>query len=416
MQGRWGQTNHLPESLDRDQSSLMVAISTMPPPMLISDRAEHDWPVLSDSTNRLQMLLLREHLQLACQFLLLNRDQEADEQICHATEALLRSFGRVGLDLSPSASVWIRNTAAKVLPGVLSAQVDLHRAIDFGDLPSRMTVVLGMHRSGTSALTGMLAQAGLDVPDDLMDRPDDVINLKGYWESEGLMQVNDQLFSDFDLQWSSSDRLPADWSNSSAAAAWRSRLIQQLQRTCRGLQHPVIKDPRICILMEGMRPLLDAGVVSFSFLLPIRHPFAVARSLQAAQGTDLERGIALWIAHVGTAERQTRDQPRLILPFHDLIKQPDGVLSRCRQLFDQQQVSSKHLSMQAAGFIDPTLQRQHDDAAMTELPESAQALMKTAMAMYDVLVGPSGDGAELHQSLDEIRPVDVTSERSCCFD
>ena len=41
--------------------------------------------------------------------------------------------------------------------------------------------------TGTSALTGML-RAGLDVPDDLMERPDDVINLKGYWESEGLMQ------------------------------------------------------------------------------------------------------------------------------------------------------------------------------------------------------------------------------------
>ena len=52
-----------------------------------------------------------------------------------------------------------------------------------------------MHRSGTSALTGMLAKAGLDVLDDLMDRPDDAINLKGYWESEGLMQVNDRLLT-----------------------------------------------------------------------------------------------------------------------------------------------------------------------------------------------------------------------------
>ena len=162
------------------------------------------------------------------------------------------------------------------------------------------------------------------------------------------------------------------------------------------------------MLMAGMRPLLDAGAIAFTFFLPVRHPLEVARSLQAAQGTTLERGIALWIAHVRVAERQTRDQPRLILAFRDLIHQPEAVLARCRQLIDRGTGTAK-LSGEAAGFIDPSLQRQRDEPLTDALTPSAQSLLKTAMALHDALVGPLEDGAELHQCLDGIsqwmRPV-----------
>jgi len=42
-------------------------------------------------------------------------------------------------------------------------------------------VVLGMHRSGTSALAGVLARLGCDLPQTLM--PTNDFNAKGYYES-----------------------------------------------------------------------------------------------------------------------------------------------------------------------------------------------------------------------------------------
>ena len=408
LKGAWCHACSSDASLNRVQDgALVTAISTMPPPMLSDSTSEAGWPELTDAVLRLQMLLLREHLQLACRFLLLNRDLDAADQINRGMEALLKAWHRAGRPLSAAAVEWVRTAAARTLPDVLSAQVDLYGAVGFGGLPPRMAVVLGMHRSGTSALTGMLARAGLDVPDDLMDRPDDEINLKGYWESEGLMQVNDQLFADFDLHWSTSDRLPDGWTSAPAAAAWRKGLIQQLRQTCRGTRHPVIKDPRLCILMGGMRPLIESDALALTFFLPIRHPLEVARSLKAAQGTELERGIALWIAHVRSAERQTRDQPRLILNFRDLMHQPETVLARCRGLLEGTGLGA--LSEQAAAFIDPSMQRQRNDPLMEELPQSAQGLLHTAMALHDALLGPMTDGSELHQCLDGITPVDATS-------
>lgn len=390
------------------QRDLLVSLRCMPPPMLALSSSHPPWPEVADQCLRLLLLVFREHLQLACRFLLLQRKTAMTAQIDRAIDVLLRACDRAGNPLTPASAEQLRAEALQVLPNVLPAQIDLHRAIGFGGLSSRLAVVLGMHRSGTSALTGMLAKAGLDVPDDLMDRPDDVINLKGYWESEGMMQVNDQLFADLGLHWSSSDQLPSSWDGTDAARQWRHRWIDQLRRTCEGSDHPVIKDPRMCVLMAGMRPLLEAAAMQFTFFLPIRHPLEVARSLQTAQGTPLDRGIALWIAHVRQAERNTRDQCRLIIPFRDLMQQPLTVLHRCQQILHLNDERADPRD-EAAAFIDPSLQRQRDEAAMMDLSEGTSSLLATALELHDTLVEHAADDASLHQRMDAIKPVDGPS-------
>jgi hypothetical protein len=46
-----------------------------------------------------------------------------------------------------------------------------------------------MHRSGTSAITGMLAQAGFAAPTDQM--PANIVNPKGFWESLSIARLNE---------------------------------------------------------------------------------------------------------------------------------------------------------------------------------------------------------------------------------
>ena len=49
----------------------------------------------------------------------------------------------------------------------------------------RALMVLGMHRSGTSALTRIFSLLGADLPKNLM--PPSPANKTGYWESQDLM-------------------------------------------------------------------------------------------------------------------------------------------------------------------------------------------------------------------------------------
>ena len=60
-------------------------------------------------------------------------------------------------------------------------------------------VVLGMHRSGTSALAGMLGLAGLAMPRTLLAPSSG--NERGLWESESVKSFNEDLLRDLATTW-----------------------------------------------------------------------------------------------------------------------------------------------------------------------------------------------------------------------
>jgi hypothetical protein len=57
-------------------------------------------------------------------------------------------------------------------------------------------LILGMHRSGTSALSRALNLAGLRLPKDLLEPNQD--NPMGFWEPKSIVKVNNQLFGAFE--------------------------------------------------------------------------------------------------------------------------------------------------------------------------------------------------------------------------
>lgn len=59
--------------------------------------------------------------------------------------------------------------------------------------PRIALIVLGMHRSGTSALAGVLAQMGCDLPQDLM--PSTAFNPRGHFESLQVYHLNDAILA-----------------------------------------------------------------------------------------------------------------------------------------------------------------------------------------------------------------------------
>ena len=390
----------LPEGMTATQTALLQALQGM---RLASSPESPCVPAeCSDQADdiRLGLLMAAEQLHVACRLLLVDRGMEARARLENWLQTLLSLGRRAGLELSVQECDHLRGQLVR-LPALLDSQLALQRAVDFGGLSSRIVLVLGMHRSGTSALTGMLASSGLDVPVDLMDRPDDVINRKGYWESEGLMQLNDQLFSSLGRHWSSADQLPSGWADCGAAAVWRRSLISQWQQSCRGLSHPVIKDPRLCVLAEGLRPLLQSDAVRFTVFLPIRHPLEAARSLQAAQGTDLLRGLQLWIAHVLEAERWSRDLPRQIIAFEDLLQQPEAVLVQCRHRLGQETVQEQD---QASSFIDPALRRQRARNREEALDAEQRVWLDAALRIHSRLLQADADDPQLQWDLDGLRP------------
>ena len=64
-----------------------------------------------------------------------------------------------------------------------------------------IVILLGMHRSGTSAFAGTLKIAGYDLGKDLM--PANEYNVKGYSENNKIVELNDKILGYFNATWDS---------------------------------------------------------------------------------------------------------------------------------------------------------------------------------------------------------------------
>jgi len=251
---------------------------------------------------RASLLLTYKHV--------INKDYlRAHEECNHAITYLQEGLNLLGVTTETKQNDL--TARARCFVNSLASQAELQEARKKNKIASRLFFVLGMHRSGTSALTGMLAQAGFAMPSDLMPATD--ANPKGYWESVGIMRLNEDFLAGMESHWTSSLPLPTGWSQSINCREWRTSLINIISESFRGAQLPTIKDPRFCTLILGLEPWLESRIIEPSFLLPIRHPLEVCNSLRKAEGIELNKALRLWIKSILLTEEMKRKRESEII-------------------------------------------------------------------------------------------------------
>lgn len=160
--------------------------------------------------------------------------------------------------------------------------------------PPEMLCVLGMHRSGTSCLTGLLEEAGIFLGVVSKSNPH---NKKGNQENLRIMALNDALLESNGASW---DLPPA---GPLAFTPAQVQTIRDLIATeYQGHSPWAFKDPRTLLTLEAWLAALPRP----AFIGTFRHPLAVASSLSKRQGWELARGIDLWCHY-----------NRRLLGFHD---------------------------------------------------------------------------------------------------
>lgn len=185
-------------------------------------------------------------------------------------------------------------------------------------VPSRTAiVVLGMHRSGTSAMARILSLTGAALPRNVM--PSDPGNPKGHWEPERVVTLHDEMLADASSAWQDVSRFPPSWYRSAAESKRRKQMVELLREEYGGSPLFVLKDPRMCRLVPfwlGVFAELDATP---SFVLVVRNPLEVASSLKQRDGLSMSHGLLLWLRHVIDAERDTRGHPRAFISYARLL-------------------------------------------------------------------------------------------------
>lgn len=186
-------------------------------------------------------------------------------------------------------------------------------------------LVLGMHRSGTSAMTGAIVRLGAAAPRGFMGG--DAGNERGYFESVPFMHFHDGLLSFAGSHWHDWRRfdpqrlavIPAD-----SRAEARRLLDEEFGEA------PLfaLKDPRVCRFIPFWLSVLREAKIAPHAVIPFRSPFEVAESLRARNGFPIENGLLLWLRHVLDAERETRGLPRGFADMDDLLADWRACLTR----------------------------------------------------------------------------------------
>jgi glycosyltransferase involved in cell wall biosynthesis len=220
-------------------------------------------------------------------------------------------------------------------------------------------LVLGMHRSGTSALARVLSIAGADLPADLMGAT--AANQMGHWESNKLFRYHDRMLAEFGTAWD--DWRAIDYSMVSPARRGeiKAELSAILTEQFSG-ESPliVVKDPRICRFAPLFFDALDDAGFDYRCVLAFRSPIEVVESL--ARRDQIPRGQAglLWLRHVLDAELAARSKPRAVISYDALLAGWESMLVRLgEQLSVSWPYTPAEIKDQVRAFLSPA-QRNHE--------------------------------------------------------
>lgn len=198
---------------------------------------------------------------------------------------------------------------------------------------STALIVVGMHRSGTSATAGALQCLGIRLGEHLYAGHAHV-NAKGYFEHSDIADTNDRALMALGSSWD--DILPREngWWQRDELEPFARRILRYIRRDFSGTPLWAVKDPRVARLIPWWLEILAAANAAPRFLFVVRSADAVFRSLRRRDGFSRDKAHLLWLLHYLEAERWSRGFPRAFLGYDRFMENPIEELRRVAQALD----------------------------------------------------------------------------------
>lgn len=183
--------------------------------------------------------------------------------------------------------------------------------------------VLGMHRSGTSAVSGALASSGVFFGEELLGAEEGV-NSKGFWEHRTLVDINEQLLAEAYQR----------WFYPGAAKEIEKLLLKgvpgEIEERARGFAKELlslgetcaIKDPRLCLTAPFWKGIFSQLGANIKALHVLRSPKEVCESLFRRDSILTSHASALWLDHVYCAEHFCQKVQSGKLVYADFLEAP----------------------------------------------------------------------------------------------
>jgi hypothetical protein len=258
-----------------------------------------------------------------------------------------------------------------------------------------------MHRSGTSALAGVIGALGAAGPKTLLSP--NVYNPRGFFESAPLVTAHDELLASAGSCWHDWRQLNPRWIHSKAAELHHQKIHTILINEFGDEPLIFIKDPRICRFVPFMLSILADLSISPVAFLPVRNPLEVAYSLKRRDELPLSQSLLLWLRHVLDAEYQSRHMPRYFLPHGRFVTDWRHHVDRAAE---RTGVIWPDRSDRSAATIEQflTMDLHHERSTLEDMRNHPN-ITSLVRDIYEILTAIAADGEsrELLDQLDLLR-------------
>lgn len=243
-------------------------------------------------------------------------------------------------------------------------------------------VVIGMHRSGTSATTGALRCLGIQLGKKLYTGHKN-INAKGYFEHSDIADTNEEALLAMASGWDDILVKPDNWWRSDVLLPHTIKIREYIRKDFAKSQLWAIKDPRVCRLLPWWLDIFKAENVVPHFLFVVRSPNAVFRSLERRDGISKEKAYLLWTLHYLEAELWSRGHPRTFMDFDTFLEAPLESFQKVESSLDLRfPLSPEEAHVCLEQFLDRSLRNHYKEDthnADTPIVELAQDLHQTLL-------------------------------------
>jgi hypothetical protein len=258
---------------------------------------------------------------------------------------------------------------------------------------SRAVLLLGMHRSGTSAIARGLGALSVYLGNDFLDAQPE--NPTGYWEDKGIVALNERLLGALGLRWDDTSAIDRAAFEGRRVRALRRDAIRYLNRTFTSTPLWGFKDPRtIRVLPFWQRTLRDCKVED-SYVVAIRNPRSVAASLFARQAMDADAAYRLWLAHMVPFFSDVIGKRFVVVDYDLLMRDPGAQLARIGyRLGVPFDAGSGEIDGFVSGFLDANLRHSVFEPQGFDGGSAVERLTRDAYLSLYELAADRADGPD----------------------
>ncbi|MDV2449663.1 sulfotransferase [Xanthomonas hortorum] len=264
-----------------------------------------------------------------------------------------------------------------------------------------VVLILGMHRSGTSALTRVLNLLGIPLGSQLLQPQDD--NNNGFWEHTKAVEIHERVLTSLGRSWHDMREMPAGWLDHPASSSAIEEIMQLIAFEMGEANWWMVKDPRMCRLVPLWLIALERLDLQPRAVLVVRDPREVALSLRKRDGWQMGHSYLMWIQHLVEALIATPTIPRAMVAYSQLLQDWRSVVAGVARSLDLEwPTAPQEAATEIDRFINPNDRHQRVEGKNppTEIGEAPLPyLLESAYELAQSIANMQADWPTLNESI-----------------